>query len=161
MNDTAALVASVQEKLVGQVPLGQFMGLQITSYQPGTVVVSAPLAPNNLNTHGTAFGGSLYCVATMAGWSLVQLSLLADGHDPRVWVTRGEVVYHKPVTDTLEARAELSEQDVAEFLARFRRKGKARVKVPVTIAQQGEPALTLNVEFAALASELKQPGNGT
>lgn len=152
MSESAALVASVQEKLVGQVPLGQFIGLQITTYHPGEVVVSAPLAPNNLNTHGTAFGGSLYCVATMAGWSLVQLSLLADGHDPRVWVTRGEVVYLKPVTDTLEARAVLSEFELADFLARFQRKGKARVRVPVSIAQAGEPALTLSVEFAALTN---------
>jgi thioesterase domain-containing protein len=139
----------VREKLKGQVPLVQHMGVDVVSWQPGEVVVEAPLEPN-LNTHGTAFGGSLYCVATMCGWTLVHLTLMDAGFDPSVWVTRGEVTYHKPVAGTISARVVADTQTCESLVEAYRSKGRARADLTVQIHnEQGELALTLEASFAA------------
>ena len=52
-------LAHVRNKLKEQVPLIAHMGIDVVSWDGATVVVEAPLEPN-INTHGTAFGGSLY-----------------------------------------------------------------------------------------------------
>ncbi len=138
----------VREKLRSQVPLIRHMGVDVVHYEPGKAVVEAPLEPN-LNTHGTAFGGSLYCVSTMAGWALVHLTLMDAGFEPQVWVTRGEVDYLKPVTGTIRAVAGLEQADTQALISSFAEHGKARVTVPVVIGGELEQALRLQVSFAA------------
>lgn len=142
-------VEIVRNKLKGQVPLIGHMAVDIVEYEPCKVVVSAPLEPN-INTHGTAFGGSLYCVATMAGWSLVHLSLMDAGYEPNVWVTKGEVAYLKPVTHEIKAVAEIDEAALDLFLKAFKSKGKARTTIRVVVHCDEQTAVTLNVEFAAM-----------
>lgn len=138
----------VRQKLKGQVPLVEHMQVDVTEYEPGRVVVEAPLQPN-INTHGTAFGGSLYCVATMCGWSLVHLTLLDAGFEPNVWVTKAEVNYHKPVTGTIRAQVKASEQQREALVEAFRSKGRARISLQVEIYNNEELALTLLAGFAA------------
>ena len=98
----------VQTKLQEEVPLIRHIGLQLVSWDGHSINAEAPLAPN-LNTHGTAFGGSLYCVSAMTGWSLVHLSLLAAGYEPSVWVVKGEVAYKAPVRGSIKALATITE----------------------------------------------------
>ena len=139
----------VRQKLKGQVPLVEHMGVDVVFYEPGHVATEAPLEPN-LNTHGTAFGGSLYCVATMCGWSLVHLTLLDAGFDPDVWVTRGEVTYLKPVKGPIRAEARADESVREALVAAYREKGRARADLTVEIRNtEGELALTLDASFAA------------
>lgn len=139
----------VRQKLKGQVPLVQHMGVDIVDYQPGKVVVAAPLQPN-LNTHGTAFGGSLYCVATMCGWSLVHLTLMDAGFEPSVWVAKGEVTYLKPVTGEIRAQVTASQALREQLITDYSAKGKARVQLTVEIYNADQLALTLNASFAAV-----------
>ncbi|MDX1692820.1 MAG: YiiD C-terminal domain-containing protein [Ketobacteraceae bacterium] len=142
-------IDKVREKLKGQVPLVQHMGVDLVLYEPGRVVVEAPLEPN-LNTHGTAFGGSLYCVATMCGWSLVHLTLMDAGYDPSVWVTRGEVVYHKPVRGAIRAEVSVGTGLCAALVDEYQQKGRTRADLVVQIYnEQRELALTLEASYAA------------
>ena len=142
-------IDKVRQKLKGQVPLVQHMGVDVVFYEPGHVITEAPLEPN-LNTHGTAFGGSLYCVATMCGWSLVHLTLMDAGFEPSVWVTRGEVTYHKPVAGAIRAEARAIESERRALVDAYREKGRARADLTVEIRnQEGELALTLEAGFAA------------
>ncbi|MCG8672172.1 MAG: thioesterase domain-containing protein [Pseudomonadales bacterium] len=138
----------VREKLKGQVPLVQHMGVDIVEYQPGYVAVEAPLEPN-LNTHGTAFGGSLYCVATMCGWSLVHLTLMDAGFEPNVWVTKGEVIYAKPVTGNLRAQVKASDEVLDGLREQYQSKARAKVQLTVEIYQGEDLALTLTATYAA------------
>lgn len=142
-------IDKVRQKLKGQVPLVEHMGVDLVFYEPGHVITEAPLEPN-LNTHGTAFGGSLYSVATMCGWSLVHLTLMDAGFDPGVWVSRGEVTYLKPVDGVIRAESRASEATRQALVADYREKGRARVDLTVEIRnQQNELALTLEASFAA------------
>ena len=138
----------VREKLKGQVPLVQHMGVDIVEYQPGYVVVEAPLQPN-LNTHGTAFGGSLYCVATMCGWSLVHLTLMDAGFEPSVWVTKGEVTYAKPVTGDLRAQVKASEELLNSLREQYQAKARGKIELTVEIYEGDDLALELIATYAA------------
>ena len=141
-------VEIVREKLKTELPLLQQMAVDIVEYQPGHVIVEAPLEPN-LNTHGTAFGGSLYCVATMCGWSMVHLTLMDAGFEPSVWVTKGEVEYLVPVTGALRAEAKVSLEKCQALIDGYREKGKARMEITVEIYQGDALAMQLNATFAA------------
>ena len=138
----------VRHKLKDQVPLLQHIAVDIVEYEPGEVVVEAPLEPN-LNTHGTAFGGSLYCVATMCGWSLVHLTLMDAGFEPSVWVTQGEVSYLKPVTGCLRAQAKITDDVRLAIIEEYEQRGKVRFNVAVEMYSQDQLALTLDVTFMA------------
>ena len=138
----------IREKLKTQVPLLQQIAVDIVEYQTGHVIVEAPLEPN-LNTHGTAFGGSLYCVATMCGWSMVHLTLMDAGFEPSVWVTKGEVEYLAPVTGSLRAEAKVSAEQCQRLVKDYREKQKARMELTVEIHQDDKLALRLNAVFAA------------
>jgi len=59
-----------------QIPLTRAMGVRVRSWDGEKLWLSAPLEPNH-NHLGTAFGGSLSALATLAGYSLLWL-LLGD-----------------------------------------------------------------------------------
>jgi len=138
----------VREKLREQVPLLRHLGVTVSEYGDLRVVVVAPLEPN-LNTHGTAFAGSLYCVGVMTGWSLAHLSLMDAGYQPSVVLAKAEVVYKRPVTHDIKASTFVDKETFDTFLSDFKEKGKARLKVDVSIFCDGEEAVCLKAEYVA------------
>ena len=58
----------LQRRIVGEFAVAKHMGIVVESADDSAVVLRAPLAPN-ANHKGTAFGGSLYSVAVLAGWA--------------------------------------------------------------------------------------------
>jgi thioesterase domain-containing protein len=73
--------------LAEQIPLAGQLGITAVGIEQGALILSAPLATNR-NHEGTAFGGSLNAIATLAGWSVVWLALREAGLD-------GSVVIHR------------------------------------------------------------------
>lgn len=142
----------VRHKLRSQVPLIAHMGVDLVSWDGRTVVVAAPLEPN-LNTHGTAFGGSLYNVAAMTGWSAVHLSLMDAGHQPSVWVVKGEIDYRIPVRGELRGTATLSEEARQRLLDTYASKGRAKVEIDVVIHEGDQDAVLLKAVYAAMGRE--------
>ena len=139
----------VRHKLRSQVPLIAHMGVDLVSWDGRTAIVEAPLEPN-LNTHGTAFGGSLYNVATMTGWSVVHLTLMDAGHLPSVWVIKGEIEYKVPVCGTLRGTATLTEEARQQLVHDYENRGKAKVAVDVLIHEGDQAAVVMKVVFAAM-----------
>ncbi|MAR90620.1 MAG: YiiD C-terminal domain-containing protein [Pseudomonadota bacterium] len=142
----------VRRKLQEQVPLIRHMGVEVVSWDGATVVVEAPLEPN-LNTHGTAFGGSLYCVGAMTGWSALHLTLMDAGHHPSVWVAKGEVVYLKPVRGILRATATITPQQRDNILQAYANKGRTKTLIDIVIKQGDDDAMTLTATYAARRPE--------
>ncbi|MEP6472510.1 MAG: YiiD C-terminal domain-containing protein, partial [Gemmatimonadota bacterium] len=66
--------------LATEIPLAGRLGVTVVGTRDGALVLSAPLAFNR-NHEGTAFGGSLNAVATLAGWSAVWLAVQEAGLD--------------------------------------------------------------------------------
>ncbi len=142
----------VRHKLGDGVPLIGHMQLDVVSWQPGEVVVEAPLSPN-LNTHGTAFGGSLYCVASMAGWAMTHLTLMDAGLMPSVWIVKGEINYMRPVRGALRATASLSGEARAALVDQFRSRGKAKVTVDIRVQEEGQDCVLLSAMYAAVTQD--------
>ncbi len=139
----------VRSKLKEQVPLITHMGIDVVGWDGATVQVEAPLGPN-LNTHGTAFGGSLYCVGAMTGWSALHLTLMDAGHLPSVWLAKGEVEYLKPVRGTLRASTTISEDLRQQWLSEFEAKGRVKAHIEIAIAEQGQDAVRMRALYVAM-----------
>lgn len=142
----------VRHKLGNGVPLIGHMQLDVAGWQPGQVIVEAPLTPN-LNTHGTAFGGSLYCVASMAGWALTHLTLMDAGFMPSVWIVKGEINYLRPVRGALRATATLSADAREAFVGQFRARGKGKVVVDICVQEEGQDCVLLSAMYAAVTQD--------
>ncbi|HMH68664.1 MAG TPA: YiiD C-terminal domain-containing protein [Pinirhizobacter sp.] len=136
--------------LLARIPLVQAMQLQLHAWDPGQLVMAAPLAPN-VNDKGCAFGGSLASVMTLAGWGLVELAMHARGQDADIFVGTSTVSYLQPVWDDFQAVATLDERtDWEAFFDDWARHGHARAQVLVTVPGPGDkPAATLQARFVA------------
>lgn len=144
----------VRAKLKEQVPLITHMGIDVVGWDGATVKVEAPLQPN-LNTHGTAFGGSLYCVGAMTGWSAVHLTLMEAGHLPSVWLAKGEVSYLKPVRGTLRGTTTITEDQRQQIISTYESKGRVKVPVDLIIEEQGEEAVRMSALYVAMKPALE------
>lgn len=142
----------VRHKLRSQVPLIAHMQVDLLSWDGATVITEAPLAPN-LNTHGTAFGGSLYNVAAMTGWSAVHLTLMDAGHTPNVWLAKGEIEYKTPVRGALRGMATLNEESRQQLIQAYEAKGRSRITIDVVIREGEQDAVLLKAVYVAMVQD--------
>ena len=136
MDHTEELQAVLDE----QIPLTEAMSLKVIHASALEVLLRAPLEPNH-NHKDTAFGGSLYSLAVLAGWSLLWIRLKEAGLEGHVVIAKTEVEYLKPVTDDFEATAVADEGVMAMALDTYKRKGRARVIVSSRIGAVGDEAV--------------------
>lgn len=135
------------------VPLASAMGVEIRRLDNDLLQLAAPLERNR-NHLGTAFGGSLQGLATLAGWGV---TLLASGGPGacHVVVRESQMRFLAPVNGELVAEAAMpSAAAVATFRMGLRERGRARLTVPVVVRGTGDaPAARFIGEFVALAPE--------
>src|SRR4051812_45832188 len=77
-----------------QIPITRAMGIRVEAYDGNQFVLTAPLALNH-NHLGTAFGGSLGAVATLAGYGLLWLEL--GNRDAHIVIRESAISYRRPV----------------------------------------------------------------
>ncbi|NHA15028.1 YiiD C-terminal domain-containing protein [Thioalkalivibrio sp. XN279] len=132
-----------------RIPLAQAMQVEIRRLDRAGLLLAAPLAPNR-NHVGTAFGGSLQGLATLAGWAVTLVA--AAGHGaPRVVIRECRMRFLAPVEGELIATAAWPEAEtVAAFRNRLATEGRARLMVAVDIGTSGESAAArFSGEFVA------------
>ena len=134
---------SLRRLLAEEIPLADRLGVTVAAAGEGWVVLAAPLEFNR-NHEGTAFGGSLNAVATLAGWSAVWWSLEEAAVSGVVVIQDSAVRFRRPVTGDFQATASLDPDRVARLIEAVARKGKGRITVDVTVGDADGPA----VEFA-------------
>jgi thioesterase domain-containing protein len=158
----------ISEKLksffVEHLPITQFMGLEVESYDGEALILTAPLEPN-INDKQTAFGGSLYNTAVMACWGMVYLKTQEKGIDCNQVVTEGCMKYNAPVDGRIRAICHApSEEELVGFFEHFERKGKARISLEAAIYNdtsvmkidpQSEPKIKPSVKFSGQYAILK------
>lgn len=107
--------------------MAQSLGLDPEFYDGEHLRLVAPLAPN-INDKGTAFGGSIYCVAVMSCWGMVYLQAKEFGLDePNIVVSHGEIDYLKPVNGAIEATCEIDAAAFEQFWQDYQARGKAKI----------------------------------
>jgi thioesterase domain-containing protein len=137
----------------GGIPLASAMRVEIRRLDEQLLAVAAPLAPNR-NHMGSAFGGSLQGLATLAGWGV---TLIAAG-DPEAYhvvIRDAQMRFLEPVAGELLAEAARPTAGaVAAFHATLAQRGRARLTVPVIIRGPGDSVAARFVgEFVALARQ--------
>jgi thioesterase domain-containing protein len=134
-----------------KIPLARAMGLHVAESNARRLVLEAPLAAN-VNHLGTAFGGSLHALPTLACYAAVWMLLHEAGIDGHVVVKRSSAHYREPVTGPLRAVcARPPAARAADFIADLRRHKKARMDLQAIVeGTTAKPAVDFHGSFVAL-----------
>ncbi|MBS0379176.1 MAG: thioesterase domain-containing protein [Proteobacteria bacterium] len=148
----------LQRYLHEHLPLTRAMGVTVVSVHEDEVRLQAPLAPN-INHHATVFGGSASALAILAGWSLLHTRLASGGLPARLVIQRNTMEYERPIAGTFSARATFESPAAwPEFETLLRRRGRARITVPVVLEYGSIVAGRFSGQFVALAADAAAPG---
>lgn len=130
------------------------MQVAVDGYDGRRLRLRAPLVAN-VNDKGTAFGGSLVSLMTVAGWGLVTLRLRLAGLKADVFVADSQVRYLAPLYADLVADAGFAEgQSWDTFLDTLVQRGRARIQVEATVPlPEGGLATTLGGRYVALLKQ--------
>jgi len=131
----------LESVLHDEIPLTRAMEISVTNCSANKVELCAPLAPN-LNHKCTAFGGSLYSIAVLCGWSFVFQQMKFNKLSGHIVIQHSEVDYLLPVDGEIRATCELNDTDALQrFVKTAQRKGQARIKLQVNILFNGKNAV--------------------
>ena len=133
-----------------KIPLSRAMGVRVAE-TGARLVLEAPLDAN-VNHLGTAFGGSLHALPTLACYVAVWMLLWEAGLDGHVVVKRSSANYRQPVKGMLRAIClRLPPDRAAGFLEDLRRQKKARMDLEAIVeGASGKPAVEFAGSFVAM-----------
>lgn len=144
----------LENSLLTKIPLVKAMEIRVAGYDGTTLVLNAPLAPN-VNDKGTAFGGSLYSLAVLAGWGLLSVKLKEEGLAGEVVIHESNVSYRLPVTGDLEASCTIpGGPEYARFIGDFRVTGKGRITLEVRIMRGSRSAVRFTGNYVAYRTSI-------
>ena len=144
----------LNKTLQHEIPLTEALAVTLSDYRNNSLTVNAPLAPN-INHKQTAFGGSLYSVAVLAGWALVNLRL--SEHDTLLQQRAQVVIYHSEMQYMKAVHGDFSAkvtQSAAlqnpRFIQRLLRFGKNSCLESIEILEQNEVKARLNAKYVVV-----------
>ncbi len=146
-----------EDRLIGlwhrHIPLAAAMAVSIQHLDENALTLTAPLGPN-ANHMGTAFGGALQALATLAGWgaAMVVAGREFGGH---MVIGDSRMRFLAPVPGILRARCPLPPGfRQRAFRSRIAERGRARLDLEVIIAEDPDATEQARFEgrFVALAS---------
>lgn len=148
-HDHASAARFLEHELLSTIPLTRSMQLQVARYDGTEVELRAPLEPN-VNDKGCAFGGSMASLMTLASWGLARLALRDRGFEPDIYVQDSQIDYLAPVWGELRICARAAEgHTLADFVAMYAARGKARMTLCAEVAGEGKVAARLTARFVA------------
>jgi thioesterase domain-containing protein len=142
------LLREIEEFFYEKIPITRAMGVRVIKYDGGQLRLAAPIALNH-NHLGTAFGGSLSALATLAGYGLIWLEM--GDKMAHVVIRNSELSFRRPVRGEIEAICRRpSEDELLMFKNAFAQHHKARISLDVTIEEEGLVAVEFRGLFVAL-----------
>lgn len=137
------------ESLVHQeIPITQALDIQITELTEHSIRVMAPFEANK-NIHNTAFAGSIYTVATIAGWSLVTSLAMQHKLEGSVVLAKAHIQYKQPINGDIVAECQVDNPALVEtFIRSFKRKNRARLELAINLVEDGGIKAVLHANFA-------------
>ncbi len=139
----------LQRLIEQQFPLARHMRIAVETADDLHLALRAPLAPN-ANHAGTAFGGSLFSIAVLAGWSWLTRHLAIEGVHAEAVVQESHIRYLTPVRGELRAVLEPpARAEVEKFHRMLQRAGRGRLALNVDVYDGATPAARFEGTFAA------------
>ncbi|HEY5954583.1 MAG TPA: YiiD C-terminal domain-containing protein [Terrimicrobiaceae bacterium] len=146
--DDGDKLRETEEFFYRQIPITRAMGVRVTGYDGNELTLAAPVALNH-NHLGTAFGGSLSAIATLAGYGLLWLEL--DDKNCHLVIRRSSLAFNRPVRREIIAICHRPRpEELAAFKATFAERRKARIDLKATIEEDGVVAVEFSGTFVAL-----------
>ena len=140
----------LQEYLYEHIPLSKALGISVQLATIEQVILQAPL-DLNINHKKTAFGGSLYNVATLACWSLVFLNVRCLNIHSEIVIFGGDIKYLAPVKDDFTVNCIIENQEeLLRFKMMLQKKSKSRLRLNAKIYQGSCVAVDYAGEFVAI-----------
>ena len=131
-----------------QIPLTKAMGVKVEAYDEHHLVLTAPLDVNH-NHLGTAFGGSLSAMATLAGYGMLWLEL--GNREAHIVIRKSEIDYRQPVRADIRAICRRPDaKAIASFRKKFEKAGKARIRLHVSIEEEGQVCAAFEGVYVAI-----------
>lgn len=142
------IAKKLTEFFKAHLPITDYMGMTVESYDGQTLTLKAPLAPN-INDKQTGFGGSLYNMAVMACWGMAYLKTQEAEIACNQVVAKGSIEYKAPVTGEIRATCHVKDLSVTEaFINDFKTNGKARINLSSSIECNGTQAVEFHGQYA-------------
>lgn len=143
-----SLLRETEEFLHQQIPLTRAMGVLVRSWDGVELRLAAPLEPNH-NHLGTAFGGSLSALVTLAGYSLLWLLL---GHrEAHIVIRESSIRYRRPVRGELLGICRHPGEAAWEaFHSQFLQTGKASLSLHAEVVEASQVCVEFAGDFVAL-----------
>lgn len=138
----------LQQTWQQSIPISDAMGIRIYQYTGRMLETRAVLA-RNINVHNTMFAGSIYSLATLTGWGMVQLQLQEKGLDGAIVLAEGSVKYDKPLRE--EPRAIVELDDLQGDMQVLRERKNAHLSVDVTLYDGLTAVAYFNGRFVVMA----------
>jgi thioesterase domain-containing protein len=143
----------LQKRISGEFALAAHIGIVVESADDAGIRLRAPLPPN-ANDKGTAFGGSLFAVAVLAGWAwlaryLAQHALAADAV-----IQESNIRYLAPVSGAFHATLLAPKPaEIERFRKMLRRAARARIHLHVDIHDGSTLATRFEGWYVAAAKD--------
>jgi thioesterase domain-containing protein len=143
------MLEELERTLHEDIPITKQLGIRVLEYEADTLALKAPLDAN-INHKGTAFAGSIYAVATLAGWGLIWLLLREAEIAARIVIQESSIRYRHPITQDMVATcSKPSPARLEQFFVMLRRKGIARLELQTQIKEGGQTAVEFNGRYVA------------
>lgn len=124
------------------------MGIGVVSLHPLSLELSAPLDANH-NHAGTAFAGSLYSLASLAGWALLRQYLESHGMKAQLLLAEARIRYLRPATGDFTVIPSMEQAQADELLEGLRQGRKARLELAMKIHSSGHKVASFTGSYAA------------
>ncbi|NOK20110.1 YiiD C-terminal domain-containing protein [Corallococcus carmarthensis] len=145
--EQGAVLARLARELHERIPMTKFLGIHFVEFEPGRIVIEAPLGPS-LNHRGTAFGPGVFTSAGLAPWLLLVRAAWAERLSVQILLRRCEFAIHRPITCDYRARCGALPTLDADML---RQGGKVRLTATSQVfIDDGAPAATYTAHFTLL-----------
>jgi thioesterase domain-containing protein len=141
---------SLQAYLMAHIAPAHALGLTIVEVEPLTI--AAPLAAN-LNDKGTAFAGSLYSAAALAGWALLTRWCSAESIDAEVALHESSARFLAPARAPFRAMARApGPADLEKLKRMLARSGRGRTEISVDVSCAEALVMSFTGAYAVIAS---------
>lgn len=140
----------LKEFMVDKVPVTKAMAIDVVDSSDKGATLKASIDAN-INDKGVAFGGSLFSVASLCSWAVVDRLLKVHNLEANIFVHTSQSKFSAPVVSDFTVFCPAPRPDEAkEFIEKFNRKGRARLTIKATIFEGDVLAFESTADYVAV-----------
>ena len=135
-----------------QIPVTKAMEFSVLEFTSSEVKISAKLEPNK-NHQSTAFGGSISCLMTVAGWALTFANIKEIDPNAHIVISKSNIRYLKPVTKDFTAECKITDEtDRINLFEIYKKNHKSKLNVKVYCYEDGVLAAEFEGKYVAFSN---------